>query len=182
METKKDIRKNVLKKRSEVSEKEWEEKSHQIYEKVITHPFFLSAETIYCYVDYNHEVDTHAIMEKAWELQKKVAVPKVLGDSMEFYYIQDFSELQEGYFHILEPVTMSAAEDDYALVIMPVAAFDKNRNRIGYGKGFYDKYLQEHKNHKTLAAAFDFQVVDFIPADAFDIRPDVIVTEEKLYV
>lgn len=153
-----------------------------IYRKVITHPFFLNADTIFCYVDYNHEVDTHAIMETAWKLQKKVAVPKVNGDSMEFYDIQSFSELEEGFFHILEPVTASIADDSSALVIMPGAAFDKKRNRIGYGKGYYDKYLQQHKNHRMMAIAFDFQMVESIPADEFDIHPEIIITEEKIYV
>lgn len=182
METKKDIRNNVLKIRSAISEKEWEEKSHLIYEKVIAHPFFLNADAVYCYVDYNHEADTHAIIEKAWKLHKKTAVPKVNGDSMEFYYIKSFSELQEGHFHILEPAAAFPAADENVLVIMPGTAFDEKRNRIGYGKGYYDKYLQKHTNYRTMAIAFDFQIVEFIPADAYDICPEVIVTEEKLYV
>lgn len=182
METKRDIRKRVLAKRSSMSEEEWTEKSRLIYERVISHPLFQDAEEIYCYVNYNHEADTHAIIEKAWKLGKKTAVPKVDGRDMEFHYIRTFEELETGYFGIPEPVKDCPAHGKQVLVIMPGAAFDKNRSRIGYGKGFYDKYLQEHTGYRTMAIAFECQVEDYIPSESHDIRPEVLITEENLYV
>lgn len=182
MESKKDIRRRVLKERNSITEKKWEEKSHSIFKKVVTHPFFLEADTIYCYVDYQKEVGTREIIQKAWNLGKKVAVPRVEGMEMQFYYIQDFSELQCGYRQILEPVTTVAADGAHGLVIMPGAAFDSKHNRIGYGKGFYDKYLSQHIELKTLAIAFEMQMVEEIPAEPYDFRPEVIITEEQIYV
>ncbi|MBQ8558881.1 MAG: 5-formyltetrahydrofolate cyclo-ligase [Tyzzerella sp.] len=182
MESKKDIRKRVLTKRSNIEEKEWEEKSRRIYEKVVTHPFFLNAEEIYCYVDYKREVSTQKILETAWKLKKKAAVPKITGEDMEFFYIHNFAGLESGYCQILEPTSKELAQGKNVLVVMPGAVFDRNRNRIGYGKGFYDRYLEKHPSYHTMALAFELQMIDSIPADVHDIRPEVIITEEDLYV
>lgn len=181
MESKKDIRSCVLAERNCITAKEWKTKSCQIYEKVVAHPFFLNAAAIYCYVDYKQEVGTRAIIEKAWEMKKKVAVPKVEGTEMQFYYIEDFSDLTEGYRGIMEPHPLRPAEDMHALVIMPGAAFDQNRNRIGYGKGYYDKFLNMHRQYHTLAIAFALQVVERIPTDPYDICPEILITEEEIY-
>jgi len=181
MESKKDIRKSVLEIRNRITDKKWEEKSRLIYEKVVTHPFFLEADAIYCYVDYRREVGTRDIIEHAWKLSKKVATPKVNGDEMNFYYIQSFEDLQEGFKGILEPKQTYPANDENVLVIMPGAVFDKKCNRIGYGKGYYDKYLHAHPHYKTIAIAFELQMVDKIPAEAYDICPNMIITEENTY-
>lgn len=181
MDSKKDIRRRVLEKRNCISDKEWEDKSRLICKKVVTHPFFLQADVIYCYVDYRREVGTREIIELAWMLEKKVAVPKVLGEEMEFYYIQSFEDLEEGYKGIYEPKQTDLAHDKNMLVIMPGAAFDRCCNRIGYGKGYYDKYLQIHPYHKTIALAFELQMVDVIPTEVYDVCPDIILTEEKTY-
>lgn len=181
MESKRDIRKRVLAKRNSITEKEWEEKSRRIYEKVVTHPFFLDAEEIYCYVDYKKEVGTKKILETAWSAGKKVAVPKIEDEEMKFFYIQNFEELKEGYCGILEPQAQDLAEGGNVLVIMPGSAFDKNRNRIGYGKAFYDRYLKAHSTYHTLALAFELQFVETILSDVHDIKPEVIVTEDKIY-
>ncbi len=182
MESKKDIRKCVLEKRNCISKQEWEEKSRLICEKVVTHPFFLASNVVYCYVDYRNEVRTREIIETAWKQSKKVAVPKVEGEYMNFYYIQSFTDLEEGYRGILEPWKEHLADvEENALVIMPGAAFDTNGNRVGYGKGYYDKYLHAHPNYKTLALAFELQMVEKIPAEKYDICPDMIITEENIY-
>lgn len=181
MDSKKDIRKHVLDKRNCITDKEWEDKSRLICEKVVTHPFFLQTDAIYCYVDYRREVGTRKIIEHAWMSGKKVAVPKVLGDEMEFYYIQSLVDLEEGYKGIPEPKQTNLAHDENMLVIMPGAAFDKTGNRIGYGKGYYDKYLQIHPNCKTIALAFELQMLEAITADTHDICPNIIITEEKTY-
>lgn len=181
METKRDIRKRVLSYRDSMDKKEWEENSRKIQDCVLTHPFFLESNNIYCYVDYRNEVETKSIIRKAWELGKRVAVPKIEDEDMKFYYISDFSDLKEGYRGILEPESNFPANDTYALVIMPGVAFDRSRNRIGYGKGFYDKFMDKHPAYHTIALAFECQMLDAIDAEEFDYRPEVLITEEKLY-
>ena len=181
MVQKKDIRRRVLELRNKIKDKEWEEKSHAIYSKVITHPFFLNTKTLYCYIDYKQEVGTKAIIEKAWELGKEVAVPKIVGDEMKFFYIKQFSDLTDGYKGILEPTTLQCANTEEGLVIMPGVVFDETKNRIGYGKGFYDRFLNSHRKLRTIAISFACQVVEKIPADEYDIRPQVLITEEMTY-
>lgn len=181
METKKDIRKRVLSYRDSMDKKKWEENSRKIQDCVMTHPFFWESNVIYCYVDYRNEVGTESIIRKAWAQGKRVAVPKVEGEEMKFYYISDFSDLKEGYRGILEPDVRFPAKDVQALVIMPGVAFDRKRNRIGYGKGFYDKFMDKHPTFRTIALAFECQILDAIDAEKLDYRPEVLITEEKLY-
>ncbi len=182
MEAKRDIRKYVLNMRNSLSKTEWEEKSHRIIEKVTSHPIFLEAKEIYCYVDFRNEVKTRDFIEQCWKMNKKVAIPKITEKEMEFYYISSWDEVSYGYWGILEPDTNKLATGDSVCVIMPGAVFDRLRNRIGYGGGYYDKYLHTHPNYKTIALAFELQMVDEIPCEAHDILPQIIVTEEQTYV
>ena len=181
METKKDIRKRVLEARKAMTKKEWEEKSDSICEKVTSHPFFLESEEIYSYIDYRNEVGTRAIIEKAWQMGKRVAVPKTDEATMSFYYIDSFDDVLPGNWNILEPKTDKPADGKNVCVIMPGSVFDRNRNRIGYGKGYYDRYLSNHPGHVTIALAFELQVLDEIPSEEFDIKPQCVMTEEKIY-
>lgn len=182
MVKKQDIRKNVLNLRSQMTEKEWDEHSHEIFKKVVTHPFFLSADEIYCYIDFRKEVGTRKIIEEAWQLGKRVAAPRIEASEMNFYYIDSFAKLKSGYYGVLEPVGQEKAKGEQVLVVMPGAAFDRSKNRIGYGKGYYDRFLEKYPTYRTLALAFELQMVDEIPSDSFDVRPNHIVTEENIYV
>jgi 5-formyltetrahydrofolate cyclo-ligase len=197
MESKQEIRKRIVLKRSTLSDKERQKKSDIICDKVINNALFLKAEIILCYADFNGEVATRGIIEKAFELGKRVAVPKVNGEDMEFYYIHSFEELEVGTFGILEPADIETncvkvvtdnikngnmSEDNKkVLVIMPCVAFDDKCNRIGYGKGYYDRYLSEHRAFRRIALAFDIQCVPSVPHDERDIRPEFVMTEVKIY-
>ena len=118
MVKKQDIRKNVLNLRNQMTEKEWDEHSHEIFKRVVTHPFFLDTDEIYCYIDFRNEVGTRKIIEEAWRLGKKVAVPRIEQSEMNFYYIQTFSELEKGHFGVLEPTNHERAEGKQVLVII----------------------------------------------------------------
>lgn len=137
METKRDIRARILEKRTHMTQEEWEFKSDLILKRLMEHPFFVEAREIYCYMDYRREVGTRRIIEKAWELNKKTAVPKVCGDDMEFYYVQRFDELEKGYSGICEPVTKKKAKGDSVLVLLPGSAFD----RIGTGSDMEKDFM-----------------------------------------
>ncbi|MGO5051432.1 5-formyltetrahydrofolate cyclo-ligase [Lachnospiraceae bacterium LCP25S3_G4] len=182
MEKKQEIRKACLLQRKALSLQDWKVKSDIIIDKVLSHPLYLDAEYILCYIDAKQEVCTKRLIEKSLRLGKKVAVPRVSGSEMAFYYIQSYRELEPGYFGILEPNKHTPiASPPHALVIMPGVAFDFNCNRIGYGKGFYDKYLVKHENYRRMALAFDIQCVEHVEADEFDIRPELVVTEGYIY-
>ena len=105
---------------------------------------------------------------------------------MHFYYLQSFDGsngevvLAEGYKGILEPVAWTLAEEGQALVILPAVAVDVKGYRLGQGGGYYDRYLQAHPQHPTIALAFEMQVVDHLPVESFDWKVWVIVTEERV--
>ena len=181
---KKEIRTLIYKARKEMHEEAWKKATDKICNSVLKMQMFQEAEEIYCYVDYDHEVGTRQIIENSWRLQKRVFVPKVLGCEMEFFEISGFDDLAPGMKGILEPVRTSEdnkGSGNRGLMIMPGVAFDRSLHRIGYGGGFYDRYLETHRGLQKLAVAFTYQVLDEVPAEAFDICPDVLVTESAVY-
>lgn len=99
---------------------------------------------------------------------------------MEFIEITDYEELASGNFGILEPVSDDFEEIEDGLMFMPGIAFDHSRNRIGFGGGYYDRYLARHAGLVTVALAYEFQIVDKIDSEPTDIRPHIIVTESEV--
>ncbi|SHJ90649.1 5-formyltetrahydrofolate cyclo-ligase [Hespellia stercorisuis] len=182
METKTRIRKQALAARKITPESVRKQADLDIMKKVTGHPLFEEAKDIYCYASYQTEVDTYGIIEYALSREKRVAVPRVTGDgTMEFHYIQSVSDLSPGYQGIPEPVKRDPADTPEGLVIMPGVAFDAEGHRVGYGKGFYDRYLSAHPNYRRIAVAFESQMFDEIPADAHDLCPEYILTECAVY-
>ena len=177
------IRKQMKQLRADMTRTERFEKSMQIFEQLITVPEFKRADRIYTYVSMDNEIDTIMLIDYSLSLEKRVFVPRVSGRDMEFYEISDISELSPGYMGIYEP-DINGREPDYSrtgFMCMPGLAFDKSHNRIGYGGGFYDRYLSvENKLYKA-ALVYEAQLLESIPAQDGDVRPDMIVTEENIY-
>ena len=187
LETKQDIRKRIMCVRENLTEKERETCSEKITEQVVSHPLFVQAEEIWCYVSCGTEVDTKQILSVAWNTGKRIAVPKVTGRrSMEFYYIGSFEELTTGAFGILEPKEGKQQADcfqktGHILMLVPGISFDPEGRRIGYGGGFYDTYLQKIEECHTFGLAFEVQMADQIPAEAHDIRMEYVMTEKRCW-
>ncbi len=180
METKKQIRKSTLSRRRALSAEEWEVYSQKIQGALLEHPWFQEADDIYCYVDYNKEVATRGVIQQAWNMGKRVWVPKVHGTTMEFYPITSFADLASGTYGNLEPVTTQKAEAAKGLLIQPGVAFDLACHRLGYGGGFYDRYLEKHPNLKKIALAFEVQITEVLPVEETDICPDYVITESRI--
>ena len=181
MVEKKHIRKQIFERRKELTQEQAEQDSRETCKKVFALSQFQKAACVYAYVDYNKEVCTREIIEKAWEMGKRVAVPKVTGPgTMKYYYLESFEQLKPGYFQIPEPAWGKEAEEEDAFLIVPGVAFDENRHRAGYGQGFYDRYLASHRKHPTAAVAFEFQIVKEVPAEATDVFPDLVITEKRV--
>lgn len=181
MKYKHELRRQILKIRSQLPLDIWLQKSTQISHVVIQHPSFKSASIIYIYIDYKQEVSTRLIIKEAWKLNKTVAVPKIINGRMSFYQINSFDDLKPGTFGILEPFTNQLISSNEGLMIMPGVVFDTHCHRIGYGKGFYDRYLSHYPTLERLALAFDLQIVDYIESESHDINPHSIITESKIY-
>ena len=139
-------------------------------------PQYRQAKTVYGYLPYNQEVRTTPILERALQDGKRVAVPKIYGDEMKFIYLDDLSQVEKNSFGIPEPILDGPVGDDpTALVLMPGLAFTKAGDRMGYGGGFYDKFLTCEPDHPTVALCYDFQIVDQIPTEDYDIPVDLVL-------
>ena len=192
MDKKKQLRKEILQKRDALSLTERKEKSRQIAKQIMEHTKFLQADTVLLFSSFRSEVDTKEIFLCAIQLGKRVYFPKVQGKEMEFYQVKNEAELIEGYCGILEPkpdekMRFLPQENEKILVLMPASVVDKNGGRIGYGGGYYDKYLQglESKVSKEylykLAIAFSCQMVDegIIPREVHDVQPDEVIVNQR---
>ena len=137
---------------------------------------YQKAKTIYGYLPYNQEVRTVAILAQALADGKQVAVPKVYGEDMKFILLPDLTRVSKGYAGIPEPIDDGpVATDTQALVLMPGLVFDKAGHRIGYGGGFYDRFLSREPDHPTVALCYDFQVMDRLETEEFDIPVDLVI-------
>lgn len=189
MKTKAELRKEILKLRDGLSPEERQQKSKVITRKVLAHKTFLEADSVLLFASYRSEVDTSGIFTGALALGKKVFFPRVEGKVMNFYQVKSEEDLKEGYRGIREPEaveerTFRPDKKENVLVLMPGAVFDENGGRIGYGGGYYDKFLQElereipTENVYKLAVAFSCQVVEagVIPWEEHDIAVEYLVT------
>lgn len=137
---------------------------------------YQQAKTIYGYLPYNQEVRTVPMLCQAQKDGKRVAVPKVYGDEMKFIYMEDLNRVEKGYAGIPEPIDDEpVADDPTALVLMPGLVFDKEGHRIGYGGGFYDKFLAAEPEHPTLALCYAFQMLPHLETEEFDIPVDTVL-------
>ena len=170
------LRREIREKKRAMTEEEIRSRSARLGELFVQSQSYRNAKTIYGYLPYNQEVRTIPILEQALRDGKKVAVPKVYGDTMKFIYLEDLSQVGKGYAGIPEPIADEpVAEDPSALVLMPGLAFTKNGDRMSYGGGFYDRFLAEEPNHPTLALCYDFQMVENLPTEEYDIPVDLVL-------
>ncbi len=178
------LRVQQLEKRSALSQTEVNQKSEIIIEKLEDLPEFNAAKNILTYVSFNNEVDTHVLIKKYLLTKtKNIIVPKVIGENLRLFKISDFSNLAVGKFGILEPLKGEKFDanklSDSDIIIVPGIAFDTEKNRIGYGKGYFDRLLK-NTCAKKIALAFELQIVDKIPAEKHDIKVDKIITEKRI--
>ena len=173
---KKELRSRIRAQKRAMTEADIVEKSEKLGALFAASDLYKQASTIYGYLPYNQEVRTVPMLEQAIRDGKRVAVPKVLGDDMVFIYMDDLSAVEKGYAGIPEPVANHpVADDPNALVLMPGLAFDPQGHRIGYGGGFYDRFLAAEPNHPTLALCYDFQMLDHLETESFDIPVDCVL-------
>lgn len=170
------LRRTIRDKKRSMTEAEIVQRSEALGRMLAATEVYRRAETIYGYLPYNQEVRTVPMLEQALRDGKRVAVPKCYGDEMKFIYLDDLSQVAKGYAGIPEPIADGpVAEDETALVLMPGLAFDPKGHRIGYGGGFYDRFLAREPNHPTLALCYDFQVLPALDTEVHDIPVDQVL-------
>lgn len=186
------IRRQILTLRNRMPSSQREEKSREILRTLTDTSVYQQADILLTYVEYQSEVMTTPLIQQALSEQKQVFAPKVVGEDMVFYRIDGMDSLTEGYKGIREPVSgeifsyqKAESKGRTILMLMPGAVFDTARHRIGYGKGFYDRYLEclskETMEIHTAALCFSCQMLEQIPYEEHDIRPEMVLTEKKRY-
>ena len=171
-----ELRKSIRTRKRAMTEAEIREKSEALGRLFLQSEEYRNARSIYGYLPYNQEVRTVAMLEQALRDGKRVAVPKCYGDEMRFIWMEDLSLVEKGYAGIPEPIADGPiADDETALVLMPGMAFDREGHRIGYGGGFYDKFLAREENHPKVALCYDFQMVPHLETEEYDIPVDKVI-------
>lgn len=157
--------------------------SLRIQQRVIRLPAFRKAAAVALYSPILNEVFTEEIMHEALRLGKTVAFPRVCGECLDFVRVRSSSELAPGAFGVLEPTgSTTIPSGDLDLVLVPGVAFDREGNRLGYGKGFYDRVLcGTGRPALTVGLCFEMQLVDRLPIEDHDESLDLLVTEENNY-
>lgn len=178
---KKPIRAALLAQRKHLSLDTCLHQSLVVQERFLQLPEFAAARTLALYSPILNEVFTEEVFTQARKLSKRVVFPRVQGTEMQFFEVAGHEELRAGNFGILEPQgaqPIPIAELD--LLLVPGVAFDQAGHRLGYGKGYYDRLLPQRSPHCRLVGfCFEFQLVASLPAEAHDIRMDLLVTEQR---
>lgn len=175
---KKALRREIGEKKRAMSAAEIEQASVRLANKFFETELYQKAQAIYAYLSYNQEVRTEGIIRRALLDGKRVAVPKVYGEEMRFLWIEDLDHIAPGTYNIPEPIADApVAEDSTALVLMPGLAFDPQGHRLGYGGGFYDRYLSEQPNHPLVALCYGFQMLDHLDTESHDIPVDLVISD-----
>ena len=176
---KQELRRQIREKKRAMSEEQIVSASLRLGDMLFSTKQYQNAKTLYGYLPYNQEVRTVPILQRALADGKRVAVPKVYGDEMRFIYIEDFAQLEKSDMGIPEPIADEpVADDTTALVLMPGLAFDEAGHRIGYGGGFYDKFLASEPSHPTIALCYAFQMMPQLETEEFDVPVDLVLWAE----
>jgi len=179
---KKELRKKLLKLRKSQTDSEVSSQSRSIINSLISSNLLYKTNSVHLYFPINKEVDTRELIEYLWEKKIKVLLPRTDFHNRDLvnYEITDFSQLEKTTFNMLEPKTdnqVFAGIPD--IVLVPGVGFDPELNRMGYGGGFYDKFLSSVNSIK-IALAFECQLIPNLPVEDHDIKMDMIITEDRI--
>lgn len=183
-EKKKTLRNKILKVRDSLNIKEKEIMDNRILNQLINYELYINAKSIFIYLSFGTEIDTNKIINKALEDKKEVYIPKIYKEdkSMKAIKLNSFKDLKKNSMGILEPIDDSnfIEKEKIDLIIVPGVVFDFKGNRIGYGGGYYDRYLEPIKDVRNkVVLAYDLQIIDSIESEPHDITFDYIITNTK---
>ena len=171
-----DIRKDIISIRKKITNKK--KKSTIIVDKIINLDIYNKSRVIALYNSLPNEVDISYLIDKSLN-NKIVLLPRVYNDKMEFIVINKDTKYIKSSFNVLEPIG-NIYHGNIDLVIVPGVSFDKKLNRLGYGKGYYDKYLKNINCYKV-GICFSNQIISKLPCMKHDIKMDMVITEKEVY-
>lgn len=184
-ENKKELRKLLSDKRSSTSLSEKNKYDNMIFDLLSSSSFYKKSNIIFTYVSFKNEVNTHNIIEYSLSVGKIVCVPYIISkeNGMKAVQIKSMNDLKIGKYNILEPKNseISIEPKNIDLVIVPGLGFDSLGGRLGFGGGYYDRFMKKIGN-KALkyGLAYSFQIVDKVPVDIWDVNLNGVVTENKI--
>jgi 5-formyltetrahydrofolate cyclo-ligase len=174
----------MLARRRALTHEEWCASSHAAQLNLLVLDEYVQAVTVALYAPHHNETDTALILTSAFEAGKRVLYPAVCGGEMVLRSVTSIAELRAGAFGILEPCPTGGDHqaDVVDLVVVPGVAFDRTGHRLGYGKGFYDRFLNNPGRAAHLVGlCHDFQVTETgIPTDIHDIPMEIIVSDKRV--
>ena len=174
--TKSELRQAVRQRKLVMTPAEIRQKSDCLCSRILQTDVYRSCKTIYGYLPFNQEVDLLPLLQKALEDGKQVALPKCFGKEMRFILVSDLSRIRPSAFGAPEPVDdVPVARDESALVIVPGLVFDRRGYRIGYGGGYYDRFLAREPHHPTIALCYAFQMLPHLETEDHDIPVDTVL-------
>lgn len=181
---KKSLRQEIFRQRKALDTEAYQAHSRAVMQRLLDNGVFDRIDSVHLYYSINNEVNTLELIEELWHRDIRVVMPRtdLKNHKLDNYQITSFDQLEERTaFKLLEPKqSLPLHEEDCDLILVPGLVFDHNLNRIGYGGGFYDRFLARSSGRKV-AIAFDFQVWESIPSEPHDIKMDQIVTDARIY-
>ncbi len=184
VQEKSELRKQLFEKRKLILKREWELRSKLVIDKLKATDEFKKCESVHCFVSMNKrkEVNTHDFIKELLSSNKKLTIPATDFESGELLHskLNSFDDLQENKWGVLEPVNVIEVELGFDLILIPLLAADRSYNRLGYGKGFYDRFLKNSDAIK-IGLLFDEFILNKIPVEDFDQKLDILITDKSVY-
>ncbi len=168
------IRRRIRNKKNILSDMEKAQSSIAVFDKIEALPAFINAKSVLMYWSLPDELPTHNFIVK-WSNKKQMLLPMVKGDRMLVKPFTSMDDLRKSDMGIWEPDVQKEYLRHIDLVIVPGIAFDKHKNRLGRGKGYYDRYFN-HKNIVKVGVCYDFQLLEVVPTEPFDVSMDKVIT------
>jgi 5-formyltetrahydrofolate cyclo-ligase len=179
------IRNELLNIRKNLSKDDVIKNSHKIINRLKENKIFRKADTILFYISYNNEVNTHDLIKEYISKGKTVVVPisNKADNSLILSRLSDWDDLENGAYGILEPKESKVQKirlDKIEVVLVPGIGFDKFGNRIGHGKGYYDRLLKNFTGKLSVGLIFEDLLVEKIPINIYDVPVDMVITEDRI--
>ena len=172
------LRKHLLEKRDATSAELQDITSEKIHKNLKKNSSFINAQNIACYFPIGSEVKTHDIMLDILKQGKNLLLPRIVDDNIQFYIVSNLEKLEKGRFDIMEPKDSCERTKKIDCVLIPTVGVSKSGVRLGYGHGYYDRFLSSTDAMK-ISLTYSKQIVKSIPSDSHDIKIDWIVTEDE---
>lgn len=180
-QAKRELRRSVISRRDALPESKRAEASRLIRSRLLALPILQAAGSIFVFISYSTEVDTHPLIDTLLDAGRRVAVPKIIDrTTMLSVPISGWEALEPDRMGILTPSSDISFDGPFDVAITPGVAFTEAGERLGYGRGYYDRWFAGHDVDTKVAVAFEEQIVESVPTDDFDQKVDLIVTERRL--